>query len=463
MESVGRTTSLPYGKKIAYGICRFGTSIFMNITTLAIFWIYTNHFLLDPIKTGIGSAIGKVAIALSSFIFGYISDTMSTTKIGRRKFFMWIGAPLMALSFIMLFIPHFFIPIGRIGIVLFWLYFWNLMFNTFYGFTISPYQSLMTEITVEGERLVVSGIQNTTNIIANLVGAGFAFFIAGYFEEVGGIDNSSPLALIVPIVVFGIIEVIFFLPALLTIKEPKIKVKKRNVLNEIRIAIKNKNYLTWVFGQGVFSISIATVSALILDFATDIIGLKTINQFLIFGAAIFVTIIASFFFWGKVSRIIGKKWSLILSFLLLLIVLPFSLVLANIQTKHIELLGYLYAFLAGFGLSPSYLFPYAIIADIADSDYRKTGIDRSGIYYGFNMIVLNFFQAFGFLFTGLVRNLENKGLQWLGVIAAAFFLLAIPIFYKADFDPFIDLSDLPGHEFNNRYEELKEQSIKAKN
>ena len=127
-------SKLSTGQKIAYGICRFGTSIFMNVATLATVWIYDNVFGLKdvPYMNATAVAIGKIIIAFSGFIFGYISDIIPGKKVGRRKFFIWTGAPLLALSFVMLFIPHLFLSPGQTIGVFVWLLVWNSMFNLFY-------------------------------------------------------------------------------------------------------------------------------------------------------------------------------------------------------------------------------------------------------------------------------------------------------------------------------------------
>ncbi|NIU86068.1 MAG: hypothetical protein GWN56_01825, partial [Nitrosopumilaceae archaeon] len=79
------------------------------------FWAYIYIFEIPPELSGIGNAVGKIAIAFSGFFFGYLSDAIdpSKRKLGRRKLFIWIGAPLLAFSFVMLFTPHLFIPVGR--------------------------------------------------------------------------------------------------------------------------------------------------------------------------------------------------------------------------------------------------------------------------------------------------------------------------------------------------------------
>ena len=73
-------------QKLFYGACKLGPVLMLNIVTIATFWIYGNHFNLDPKLNGYGNAVGKVAIALSGFMFGYISDKMRPreSNFGRR-------------------------------------------------------------------------------------------------------------------------------------------------------------------------------------------------------------------------------------------------------------------------------------------------------------------------------------------------------------------------------------------
>ncbi|MBD3190669.1 MAG: MFS transporter [Candidatus Heimdallarchaeota archaeon] len=430
------------GQKFAYGICRFGTSIFMNVTTLATYWIYANHFSLDPFLSGTGNAVGKIIIGLSGFIFGYISDILPP-KWGRRKFFIWTGAPALALSFVMLFIPHLFIPINSQTSVFVWLLIWNSLFNLFYGYLLTPYQSWMAEITTEDDRVQISGIQNTTNLTSTLFGIGFSFLIAGMLEDAGGITSRTGTILLITIIVFAVIEVVAFLPALLTIKEEAVEREERNIWREFKIVLTNKNYVIWFMAQGIYSVGLSIINALVLDFATDILGLTGFVNTAIFGLTMFGTIMICFILWGYVAKKIGKKKSLIIGFSELVVVLPLTLIVGRIPVVPMLVQGGIFAVLIGIGLSAPYLFPYAIIADIADKDERITSENRAGMYTGFNSIPLNIFQALALLLVGFLGGLENNlGLLLLGPIAAGFILLSIPVIWFGNFDPFMEENGL---------------------
>ncbi len=86
--SSGTSHKLSRGQRVAFGFGKFGTAIFMQMVTLAIVYIYSTAFELDQTLNAVGNAVGKIVIAFSGFIFGYISDILKNPKWGRRKFFI---------------------------------------------------------------------------------------------------------------------------------------------------------------------------------------------------------------------------------------------------------------------------------------------------------------------------------------------------------------------------------------
>ncbi|MBN1327836.1 MAG: MFS transporter [Candidatus Heimdallarchaeota archaeon] len=444
------------GQRIAYSVARFGTSIFMNIVTLALYYIYDKEFGLaeDSILNASALAVGKVVIGFSSFIFGYISDILKPSKIGRRKIFIWTGAPLLAFSFVMLMTPNLLIPNAGVYGVFVWLLLWNAFFNLFYGYLLTPYQSWMAEITTPDDRLLTSGLQNTTNVISTLFGIGFAFLLPGILNLEAGLNFTNSMILFGIILAFALIEVVMFLPSLIMIKEENVERKERNVWREFKIVLSNKNYVIWFIAQGIYSMGLTIITSLVIVFSDKILGLTEFYQTLIFGLAVFITLILCFLAWGKIASKIGKKWSLVIGFIFLGIILPFSMIFKVLPASWLEWAGYIYGFLIGVGLSASYLFPYAIVADIAAKDEENTNEPRAGMYNGFNSIPLNICQALAFLLVGFLgKEGYIHRLYWFGLFAALFILLSIPVLYFGNFDPFrgrktihdksIEQNDLP--------------------
>jgi len=442
-------SKLTKGQKFAYSICRIGTSVFMNVATVATVWIYDNIFGLKdyPYLNSAAVASGKIIIAFSSFLFGYISDIIPAKKIGRRKFFIWTGAPLLAISFVMLFIPHLFIQAESTWSVFSWLFVWNAMFNIFYGYLTTPHQSWMAEISTEDDRVQISSFQNTANLIASLFGTGYIFLLPSILDLQEGevLTTQASNILLITIVVFAVLEVLFFLPALFVIKDEPVERIERNVIREFSIVFKNRNYVIWFMAQGVYSMGLIFLTTVILDFSTDILGFTGMVETIIFGLSMFGTIMLSFILWVFIARKIGKKNSVLIGFGFLIVILPLSLIFKVLSAGTIAftIMGYVYGFLLGLGISASQVFPYAIIADIADKDERETNESRAGMYTGFNSIPLNIFQAISIFF--LVGYFGNEAFQerlfWMGPVTAIFILAAIPIIMLGNFDPFKEITN----------------------
>jgi Na+/melibiose symporter-like transporter len=102
-------TETSTGRKLLYASPRLGTSIVLGIESWALLTLYTSGFGLPPLFVGFALAMGYLTIALAQFLFGWLSD-MKYTKLGRRKPYMFVFAPLLGLSIIFLLLPDFFLP-----------------------------------------------------------------------------------------------------------------------------------------------------------------------------------------------------------------------------------------------------------------------------------------------------------------------------------------------------------------
>ena len=91
---------LTFKEKVSYGIGRLGSSITIDLADLFTGYVYFAFFGLeeDPFLAFLGVAIGKIVIAFSQYFSGYISDR-TQTRWGRRRPFVIIGAPFLAIAF----------------------------------------------------------------------------------------------------------------------------------------------------------------------------------------------------------------------------------------------------------------------------------------------------------------------------------------------------------------------------
>lgn len=480
--------------KIFYGMGRFGSTALLSVVSLATFYIYLKKYELDPWLNGVANGIGKIVIALSGFFIGYLSDITIHPKLGRRKPFIISGTFALAISFIMLFLPDFFIPVKDQLTLFLYETLWVSSFNFFYGYLLTPYQAWLPEITLPEERVEVSGYENTFNLLGNIVGIVGSFALPLIIQQGG-------MLLFYVVVALGIVEILFYVPAYIRIQEPKKYIPRPSIIKETLIAVRNKNYVTWIIAQGIMSLGFTILITLILVYIEDILLLTGIMYF-VFAGILLIFIVSFFIVWGLMSKKFKIKRTMLSALIILVFVLPLTWIIGrvpltiveagfiifiiasisaiivsmkevSIKSKKnlvviaitllylawfssksasffslimkgdlsslllpIEVQGLILVALAAIGLSGYWLFPYVIIAHIAEVDEIITGESRAGMYTGFNSIPLNIFQATAYIITGYITGLPNMlGYYLWGPVCGIFILIGMLVFIFVDTDP----------------------------
>ncbi len=388
------------GRKINFSAPRIGSSIVLGIEGTALFALYYVGYGVPSLLVGFAQAMGYLSIAASQFIFGWISDR-KYTKWGRRKPYVFILAPFLGISFIFLMLPPLFLPNMSDKMAVFiWLLIWDITFRVSYSVT-TPYQAWMAEQFPSGERPKVSQIQNTMNYIGNTIMLLFTLLILT--PSFDNIINVIPSLVLYPIIIFGIIVIIFYITSVFTMPtEPNFKMDSSLIKNLITI-IRNKNYMLIVFMQGIASFAWSIITTVMLVFVAQVLGLSGINYYIV---AIFLVlgIFGALYTWRRLIQHKGKKQTLLYLFLFAVILLPVSLI-GLIPFASNIIFGIIFILIIATALGGWYLFPYIYYADLAEDDEKKTGELKAGIYVGFPSIVLNIFQAFGPLIVGSILAL----------------------------------------------------------
>lgn len=421
-------------QKFSYGIARLGSTTLLSAFSFAGFYVYWDVYKLDPQLSGVVSAVGKLAILINSIIMGYLSDA-TRTRLGKRKPFIITGAPMLAISAILYFTPFLFIPLEDKTSLFYWGMLWNAAFNFFYGYLLTPFQAWMPEITEPGERITITTLQNISNILGNVIGVVFSFLVPTLYK--GG--------LLLPVMAFfAALEIILYMPSVFLIPVESKAVLTPKLTRDILDLFRFKDFMLWEGVRMLMSAAETMITALVVKYVSDVVGLGQDIASVIFGVIMIVFVMGAFPYWGKKAQRIGKGQALIRAALILtagLILAPLPALLPSLPLKIA--VGMLAITLGAIGISAYELFPYAVIADLAHWNEIQTGLSRAGLFTGFEGIPINISQSLTYLLIGYLASLPpfdgykyTLGLVIWGPIAMIFALTSILLLRKVNIDPF---------------------------
>lgn len=431
-------------KKIAYGMGRFGSSFLLTLTGLTSFYIYGEYFTLNWLLAGIALATSYVVIGLTHWLTGYYSDR-AETRWGRRKPFVIVGTPGLAITGFLLFVPNwFFLTTGPSQQVALFLYYLIVLcsFKFFYAFLTTAFQAWLPEITDEDERPLVSSMQNTANWVANGLGVVLGFITPLLFVTTPA-PAVSQLGLLV-VLIFAAIAILFYLPSIIWVREkPDIVIPRKSLIEETAVVLRNRTYVGWMFAVGFLSFSLSAITTQIVGFAQKVLLLNTFALLLPPAISLLVATIVFLYVWIKLIQRVGKGHSTTMAMAVLAVLLAMAPFL-SLLTPMIPsmLVAVIYFIPLAACMAVYYLMSYVVPADIAQVDEIETGQSRSGIYTGFIGVPLNFFQAASALLLGWfmdysVLNYGSNvwGLTWWGPIYAPFLVIAAIILRYVNIDP----------------------------
>ena len=246
------------------------------------------------------------------------------------------------------------------------------------------------------------------------------------------------------LLIFCGITLLFMLPSMIAIRaKPGIEPIERNLGDETRVAVGNRTFLRWTVVVGLLSFTFIAISQSLVGFLRQVMLLDSIEELMPAALAMLVSTMVFFYIWLSGVKKLGKRKSLIVGIVLLLLFLPLTPVLEGLGSLigH-TLVATLFFIPIGAGMSIYYLMSYVVPADIAQIDEIVTGESRAGIYAGFIGVPLNIFQAISSALLGLLMEVsvvvsgsELLGFMWWGPVYAPFLLAAALVLRNTNIDP----------------------------
>lgn len=435
---------LPTSKKMIYALGQLGWSLGSFGVMNLLYYFYDSNTQADgsrmfPIFIGSAAILGIIASA--SRIFDGITDPLiagfsdrSTSKFGRRRIFMAIGAFPFALISVLIFLPPSVSPVINI----FWLFISTFLFYLFMTMYVTPFFALLSELGhTPDERLQLSTLISITWALGFMTGNG-TYALQGVFERMG----FSPLTAFQSVLaLFAVISVILMYLPVFFIDENKYckpHTSREGSFTAVKKAFGNKDFLFFTLSDLTYFLALTFIQTGISFYIMQLLQLPKES------ASTFMSVLflLSFLFYVPVSFIAhktGKKKLLSFGFLMFIVswfivsfwgLLPVSKI---VQAGIVVLLSSLP--LAIFGILPN-----AIVADIAEADGRRTGNFKAGVYFGARTFMSKMGASITLLVFPLMSHLGGEqggaptaaGIRLTTFSAIIFLIVGLLFFLKYD-------------------------------
>jgi glycoside/pentoside/hexuronide:cation symporter, GPH family len=419
--------SLTKKTKWFYGIGDIGNAIVNSAVQFFLLKFYTDGALILPALAGSALLIGKIWDAINDPLIGWFSDR-ATSPLGKRRVFMIFGAIPLGMSIALLW----FVPPGLSSLMAFiWIAFTFILFDTLWTLTNVPYYALTSELTEDyDERSTLTTYRMVLAVPAYLVGAALTPAIVGMFA----IQSSGYAAIGI---IYGVLASASLLIAAFGIRERRAAAETRNTSQPIQSLLatfQNSAFVRLCAAYIVVNLAFALIKTLMVYFLQYQLNMAAETP-LVMGLML-ISVTVSLFVWKNISLKIdkGPAYAAGMTIGAVAVALTFFL------PAHPTILIYGVAVLAGIGFGAQWVFPWAMIADVADVDRAKTGQHRSGMYYGVWGLATKASEALaiassGWILTGFgyVPNVAQSELARLGIrlffgpIPAVIILAALPL------------------------------------
>ncbi len=418
---------LPVKTKLTYGIGDLGNAVVNSAVQFFLMKFYTDGALVLPALAGSALLIGKIWDAINDPIMGWLTDR-TQSRFGKRRVFMLFGAVPLGISIALLW----FVPAGLSSL---WMFVWIALtftfFDTCWTLTNVPYYALTSELTDDyDERSSLTAYRMVMAVPAYLIGAALTPAIVGLFA----LQRTG----------YGVIGIAYGLLAAIVLILCALGIRERQTIStaaadpspwkSLWSTLQNKPFVRLLIAYVIVNLSFALIKTLMAYFlqyqlnmaaeTTPVMGLML------------VCVTGSLFVWKKISEKFDKGPVYAAGMFIGALAVSLTIFLPHERTGLI----YGIAVLAGFGFGAQWIFPWAMVADVADFDRLNSGQQRGGMYYGVWGLATKLSEALaiagtGWILTGFgyVANVEQSATALLGIrlffgpVPAVLILAALPL------------------------------------
>ena len=369
-KAVQRT--LTFYNKIAYAAPAFALAMVGIPVYVYIPKFYTDVVGIDIAVLGVLMFTVRIFDALTDPILGHISDR-TTTRFGRRRPYIAIGALFVAASMFVLFNP----PHVSNALATLWFGAGIYALFLFWTAVTVPYESLGPELTFDyDERTSLFAMRDGFLIAGTLVAASSPALVQWMFDLPTGAEGQRRQFFLISLIYMPLlVGSCWWCARSVREIETADKPGQPSVLQGLWYVSKNRPFLILLLSYTISAIGSNLPATLILFYVTYVLQSSMADAFLLL---YFVTGILFLPGWVWLARVIGKKPAWLAS---MAINSGAFMGVFFLGPGDVALYGIL-VFFSGIGFGATLALPSAIQADVIDYDELLTGHRREGQYIG---------------------------------------------------------------------------------
>ena len=383
----GGEPRLKTGTLLLYGLPNLSISIAQLPVGLYLNDLYTTVLAVPLGMVGLAIFLSRITDVITDPIIGSLSDNW-TAPFGRRKFWLIVGTPLMAISLWLLFVPP---P----GVGVWWLF---LMVSLFYLSNTMidlPYRAWGADLSKDyRERSRVSGIREMFGLFGNVLVFLIPIGIGAWLGLTGIQDWTWAIALFTAVAL-----PLFVLVAVLAVHEPtreELHAEPVDWKNGLRMVARNGSFVRLAAMGFIFTMTVGVTTATSLYFVDHIMGVRALYPYVLLGYFLFS--IAAIPVWLRIAHAVGKHRAVALA------ILWFAFGSAPMPFIAGDQFWVFVAFMMikGSAIGAMLFIPVSMAADVVDLDTLESGRQRTGLYFALWGMILKFAAGSALLVTGLV-------------------------------------------------------------
>jgi Na+/melibiose symporter-like transporter len=331
---------------------------------------------------GIISSFGRVFDAVTDPLIASFSDR-SVSRFGKRRVFMAIGALPLGVSSLAVFLPPVAAPVAgnvvvlAISITLFYLFFTMYM---------APISAWVSELGHSSAERLDLATYSSIGWAAGFAIGNLAYGMQGIFEDSG----------LEPVAAFRLVIAIFALVSIIAMYLPVVFIDERRhaapttssvpLSRAVRLTLRLPNFRVFLYSQLAYWIALTFIQIGISYFVVTVLGIDksyaTLAMTVLFGLSFLAYVPVN-----RAAKRVGKKRILVLAYFLLSVVYVLAIFIGRYPlgpvTQTLIIMG-----IASVPIAVFTIVPFAIIADIAELDGKRTGDYKAGTFFAVRGLVM---------------------------------------------------------------------------